>query len=163
MGSRRAARRGGTRTAAAACRITASPSTPASAGASAATSSEGALQSRPGRRSPPRGPSEVAPVDPQIAKVVRSLPAHGVLVARVEKESPAATAGLKAGTKQITVDGESALVGGDVIVSADGKDIRSPAQLSDAVSARMPGDVITLDVSRNGHERTVGVKLGKAP
>ena len=105
---------------------------------------------------------EVAPVDPQLAKAVRSLPAHGVLVERVLKGSPAARAGLKEGTKPITVDGESAVVGGDVIVSADGTDIRSPGQLSDTVSAREPGDVIHLGVTRNGRERTVDVKLGKA-
>jgi len=106
---------------------------------------------------------EVAPIDPQIANVVHSIPAHGVLVVVVVRGSPAARAGLRAGTRQITVDGESALVGGDVIVSVAGKDIRSPAQLIDAVSARRPGDTISLEVSRNHHERSVRVKLGNAP
>jgi S1-C subfamily serine protease len=86
-----------------------------------------------------------------------------VLVVVVVRGSPAARAGLRAGTRQITVDGESALVGGDVIVSVAGKDIRSPAQLIDAVSARRPGDTISLEVSRNHHERSVRVKLGNAP
>jgi S1-C subfamily serine protease len=86
-----------------------------------------------------------------------------VLVAGVVKGSPAAKAGLKAGTKQVTVDGQSALLGGDVIVSADMKSIRSPAELSEVVGAREPGDVIVLHVSRNGRERTLRVRLGTAP
>jgi S1-C subfamily serine protease len=106
---------------------------------------------------------EVAPVDPRLAEIERSLPRQGVFVVRVLKGSPAAKAGLKAGTKQITVDGESALVGGDVIMSAGGKAVHSPAQLTDAVSERKPGSVIDLSVSRNGRKRTVHVKLGEAP
>jgi S1-C subfamily serine protease len=106
---------------------------------------------------------EVAQIDPQAAAVLDSLPAHGVLVVAVVKRSPAARAGLKAGTRQVTVDGRSALLGGDVIVSADGKQIRSPAQLSNVVSAHSPGDRIRLAVSRNRHERIVQVELGNAP
>jgi S1-C subfamily serine protease len=106
---------------------------------------------------------EVAQVDPRLAAIERRLPRQGVFVIRVLKGSPAAKAGLKAGTKQITVDGESALVGGDVIVSAGGNTVHSPAQLTDAVSERKPGSVIDLAVSRNGRERTVQVKLGEAP
>lgn len=105
---------------------------------------------------------EVAPIDPQVAKAV-GLPAEGVLVAGVVKGSPAAKTGLKAGTRQVTVDGQSALVGGDVIVSVAGLKIRSPAELSEVVGARAPGDVIVLHVSRNGRERTLRVKLGTAP
>ena len=106
---------------------------------------------------------EVATIDAGFRNVVRNLPAHGVLVVGVVKGSPAARAGLKAGTKPITVDGVSALVGGDVIESAAGTDIRSPAELSDVVNAQRPGAEITLDVSRNGQERTLRVQLGTAP
>ena len=106
---------------------------------------------------------EVAQIDPQVAAAAGSLPAQGVLVVAVVKRSPAARAGLKAGTRQVTVDGQSALLGGDVIVSADGKPIRSPSQLSSLVSAHSPGDTIRLEAVRNRHERTVQVKLGDAP
>jgi S1-C subfamily serine protease len=106
---------------------------------------------------------EVAPVDPNVAKVVRSLPPHGVVVVRVVEGGPAAHAGLKPATRQVTVDGEGALLGGDVIVSAERREIRSPAELSDVVGSLRPGAVIALRVSRDRHERTVAVKLGTAP
>ena len=106
---------------------------------------------------------EVAQLDPQVAAALDNLPAQGVLVVAVVHRSPAAGAGLKSGTRQVTVDGQSVLLGGDVIVSADGKQIRSPAQLSNVVSAHSPGDMIRLAVFRNRHERTVQVKLGNVP
>jgi S1-C subfamily serine protease len=105
---------------------------------------------------------EVAPIDPQVAAAVH-LPAHGVLIVGVIKGSPAARAGLKAGTRPVTVAGQGALLGGDVIVSADGKRIVSPAQLTNVVTAHSPGDSLQLVVVRNRHERTVRVKLGNAP
>ena len=106
---------------------------------------------------------EVAPIDPQVAAAIGSLPAHGVLVVAVVKRSPAARAGLKAGTRQVTVEGQSALLGGDVIVSVNGKHLSSPAQLSDAVSAHSPGDSIRLEVVRSRHQRSLRVTLGNAP
>jgi S1-C subfamily serine protease len=106
---------------------------------------------------------EVAPIGPQVGAAMRSLPAHGVVVVAVVKGSPAAKAGLMAGTKQVTVDGQSALLGGDAIVSVDGRQIRSTAQLSNAVSAHSPGDSIRLGVVRDRRKRTVQVTLGNAP
>jgi S1-C subfamily serine protease len=106
---------------------------------------------------------EVAPVDPRIAGVVRGVPDHGVLVVKAVAGSPAARAGLKAGTQPVTVNGESVLAGGDAIVAVDGKSIDIPAQLADAVRLHKPGDALTLKVARAGTERTVTVRLGNAP
>ena len=106
---------------------------------------------------------EVAPLDSQVAAVVRGLPDHGVLVVQVVAGSPAARAGLKAGTQQVTVAGEAVAVGGDAIVAADGRGIDTPAQLEDLVRAHKPGDALRLEVVRDGHTRTVAVTLGNAP
>jgi S1-C subfamily serine protease len=106
---------------------------------------------------------EVAPVDPQLASVVRGVPEHGVLVMKTVAGSPAAKAGLEAGTRLVTVNGESILTGGDAIVAVDGKAINTPEQLADAVRAHKPGDELRLLVSRSGRERTVTVDLGNAP
>jgi S1-C subfamily serine protease len=106
---------------------------------------------------------DVAPIDPRLAEVVHSLPPHGVAVVAVVKGGPAARAGLKPAKRQVIVDGEGALLGGDVIVSAAGQEIRSPAELSDVVGKYKPGAVIELRVSRDRRERTVAVRLGTAP
>jgi S1-C subfamily serine protease len=106
---------------------------------------------------------EVETIDPDLAKVVRGLPERGVVVARVVTGSPAAAAGLEAATRQVTVDGVSGLVGGDAIVTLDGKSVTSSAQLADDVAIHRPGDHVRLEVVRNGATRTVDVTLGNVP
>jgi serine protease Do len=106
---------------------------------------------------------QVETIDPDLAKVVRGLPAHGVVVARVVKGSPAAVAGLAAASRQVTVDGVSGLVGGDAIVALDGKSVASSAQLADDVALHKPGDKLRLEVVRDGKSRTVDVTLGNVP
>jgi S1-C subfamily serine protease len=106
---------------------------------------------------------EVATIDPSVARIVRGLPAHGVLVVKVVKGSPAAKAGLKAATQQVTVNGTSTFVGGDAIVAAEGKSVSSTAQLGDIVALQKPGDALKLKVVRSGKARTVVVTLGNAP
>jgi S1-C subfamily serine protease len=106
---------------------------------------------------------EVQTLDPAVAKVVHGLPSKGVLVARVTKGGPAAKAGLKAGTHQVTVDGASALLGGDTITALDGSPITSSDRLAEAIGRRKPGDKVTLTVVRGGSTRTVHVTVGSAP
>ena len=106
---------------------------------------------------------QVETIDPSVAAVVRGLPAHGAVVARVVAGSPAAKAGLKAATNQVTVNGVGALLGGDVVVSADGKAVTTSEQLSGVVAAHKPGDHLKLQVVRGGKSRTVTVTLGNVP
>ena len=105
----------------------------------------------------------VEEINPEVAAVVRGLPSHGVAVVQVVKKSPAARAGLEAGTRQVTVNGVGMLIGGDVIEKIDGKTITSTAQLADVVAQHEPGDKLRLAVARGGRSRTVDVKLGNVP
>jgi Lon-like protease len=45
----------------------------------------------------------------------------------------------------------------DVIVSANGKDVKSPEDLSEVMSGVKPGETVTLRIERDGAERTVQV------
>ena len=60
-----------------------------------------------------------------VSRLVRGIPGAGVTIASVRPGSPAAKAGLKAATSQVTADGQTALLGGDSITALDGKPIRS--------------------------------------
>ena len=106
---------------------------------------------------------EVAAIDPSVTRVVRGLPAHGLVVVKVVKGSPAAKAGLKTATEQVTVNGVNAFVGADAIVAADGKPVSATAQLGDIVGLHKPGDRLELEVVRGGKSRTVEITLGNAP
>jgi putative serine protease PepD len=63
----------------------------------------------------------------------------------------------------VTVNGVGTLLGGDVIVRAEGQSVASPAQLGAIVAAHRPGDRLQLVVMRNGNRRTVTVTLGDVP
>jgi 2-alkenal reductase len=77
--------------------------------------------------------------------------------------SPAAKAGIRAGTRRVTVNGMSALLGGDMIIAIDGQPVAGAQQLGRAVASRRPGDRVNLEVVRGGRSRTVGVTLGDTP
>jgi len=108
------------------------------------------------------------PITPTLGQILHLPVSSGMLIAKVEPGSGAAAAGLEGGTRQITVAGESYVVGGDVIARLDGQDVSSLAGLRDLISAKKPGDGVTLRVyratSKNGWKQmTVHVKLGRQP
>ena len=106
---------------------------------------------------------QIDEIDPTVAKAIRGLPAHGVEVVKVVKGSPAAKAGLKAATRPVTVDGVSALSGGDSIVAVDGTKVESPSQLAAILAHHKPGDTLSFAVVRGGVSRTVRITLGDVP
>jgi S1-C subfamily serine protease len=106
---------------------------------------------------------EMATITSELASNVRLPVDQGVLIQRVRTDSPAARAGLRGGTTQVVVDGESYLVGGDVITKADGQPIESAEQLRSVVTSKQPGDEITLEVHRQNETKEVTVKLGRQP
>jgi S1-C subfamily serine protease len=103
------------------------------------------------------------PVAPALAQLFRLPVHHGLLVQRVTAGSGAEAAGIKAGTTQVTVSGESYLLGGDLIVRADGVTVNSVAQLRDVLAAKKPGDRIALVVYRADKQLKIDVRLGRQP
>jgi S1-C subfamily serine protease len=83
---------------------------------------------------------------PELAKAF-DLPEDidGVVVAKVQEESPAAKAGLKRG---------------DVITKFKGKKVGDANQLRNAVAQQSPGDEVNVSIRRDGESQTMTVKLG---
>jgi S1-C subfamily serine protease len=106
---------------------------------------------------------EARPIDKEIAKIFNLPVEEGLLVVRVFEDSGAAKTGLKAGTTQVVVAGESYRLGGDIIVEADGKVVKTPEELREAVSAKKPGDKVRIEAYRDGDKRTFDVTLGRQP
>jgi S1-C subfamily serine protease len=63
----------------------------------------------------------------------------------------------------VTVGGESAVVGGDAIVSLDGAPVDSSSRLVAMLADHKPGDQVQLGIVREGQDKTVTVTLGNAP
>jgi S1-C subfamily serine protease len=106
---------------------------------------------------------EAKAIQPQIAKILHLPVQHGLMIARVIAGTGADKAGLVAGKTPVIVAGESWPAGGDIIVKADGHPVATIERLRDLVSAKKPGDSVTLDIDRNTTKLTVKVKLGRQP
>ncbi|HVG87906.1 MAG: S1C family serine protease [Gaiellales bacterium] len=98
---------------------------------------------------------------PDVAKALNLNVQSGVIVGQVVDGSPAAKAGLKGGTTPVTVDGQSLMSGGDVIVKIDGTDINTFADLAQTIAQKKPGETIPIEILRNGQTQTVNVTLGE--
>ncbi len=98
-------------------------------------------------------------VDQTIANAM-NLPAdqQGVLVEQVQPGSLAEKAGLQAGSKSITINGQDVTVGGDIITALNDQPITSIDDLRSAL-AQLPSDhPLTLTVLRDGKETQVQVQ-----
>ncbi len=73
---------------------------------------------------------------------------HGILVASVTPNGPAATAGLRAG---------------DVIVQIDNTPVIGVQSLGDALLSKSPGDTVAVTINRGSQQMTVNVTLGELP
>lgn len=103
------------------------------------------------------GVSSIA-VTPSVARQLGLGVNRGALVVSVAEGSPADRAGLRGASP----GGTGALSrGGDVLVRVDGRRISSPEDLSAAIAARRPGDVIAVEALRAGRRITARVQLAE--
>lgn len=87
----------------------------------------------------------------------------GVLILQIQPDSPAQGAGLLGSDQEVTINGETVLIGGDVITRADGNDISDIPQLAAYLQEVGAGEQVTLTVLRNGELLTIEVELGQQP
>jgi len=92
----------------------------------------------------------------------------GALVQSVQKGTPAEKAGIRGGTVNGSVENGQVAVGGDIVVSIEGKAVKSSEDLAADVAAKKPGDTISVGLLRGngkgGYEhKMVSVKLASRP
>jgi S1-C subfamily serine protease len=102
-------------------------------------------------------------VDPEISRLFNLPAERGLLVVRVYDGSGAAKAGLRAGTREVVVAGQSYRLGGDFIVEIDGKRVSESQDLRRAIMGKQVGDKITLEAYRGDDKRSFDVTLGRQP
>jgi S1-C subfamily serine protease len=105
----------------------------------------------------------VQPVDREVSRLFDLPVRRGLMVVRVYDSSAADKAGLRAGTDEVVVSGESYLLGGDTLVAIDGRELATGEDLRDAISARKPGDKLTIEAYRGSEKRSFEVTLGRQP
>lgn len=87
----------------------------------------------------------------------------GVLIIDVDEKSPAESIGLRAGTLDVTIEGESWVLGGDILVAVDGHNVKTLEQYSSVFGSLKVGQSIQLTVARDGDYLIKSVTLGERP
>jgi serine protease Do len=90
----------------------------------------------------------VQEITPDLSQSLGMQTTDGTIVDQLSPDGPAQRAGLQAG---------------DVIVSVNGQTVKSPTQLTRQVAFAHPGDVIRLDVLRNGKPLQITAHAGVRP
>jgi S1-C subfamily serine protease len=103
-------------------------------------------------------------LNPTLSASDSNLPAHGLLIAGVAKNSPADAAGLIGGSKRLVVGGQSYCTGGDTITAIDGHSVSTLEDLQQRLSAYAAGEKVKLAVTGgDGAKRTVTIAVGSMP
>jgi 2-alkenal reductase len=104
-------------------------------------------------------------LDPELAQAMR-LPREqrGALLEEITVGGPADQAGLVGSTSTITINGQDVLIGGDVIIALDNKEIKS---LDDVIAYlatdASPGEKLKVTILRDGRQQDIDVVLGVRP
>jgi S1-C subfamily serine protease len=88
-----------------------------------------------------------------LAKIFNVPQSTGVLVQRVAAGSPAERTGLRPGTRKATIDGQTFVVGGDIILSIGSVQVGEPGSRERILALRrslVPGSTLTIVVLRDG-------------
>lgn len=88
------------------------------------------------------------PITPTLAKAMGRPNHDGVVIDKVEPDSPAAKADLHQG---------------DIVVAVDGNPIKGSRDLAMTIAAIQKGDTAKLTVWRDGHEQAIDVKIAAQP
>jgi S1-C subfamily serine protease len=84
----------------------------------------------------------------------------GVLVEEVQSGSLAETAGLRAGSKTATINGQRVTLGGDVITALNGQSVSSIEELKAGLAQLTNDQPLALTILRDGKEVDVTIKPG---
>ena len=103
-------------------------------------------------------------IDPDLAKVLNLKDAVGFLVITVVENSPAAKAGIHGSDETVQVEGVNYPIGGDIILSVDGKQVRKIDDiLIHLQRAKSVGDEMTLEILREGRTTNITIALEERP
>lgn len=88
---------------------------------------------------------------------------HGFMVEDVEDGSPAADAGLSAGTLDVVVQGVAWILGGDIIMALDGRPVRTPGAFLDTMKSMPVGRTIEVEYLREGIRHRTALVVREHP
>jgi S1-C subfamily serine protease len=102
------------------------------------------------------------PIGPDLASQMGLAADNGVLIQRVLPGGGAERAGLHGGNQQAYVGNTPIMLGGDLIVAIDGKQITDPQDISAMMDKHQAGDTVTVTVLRGRRQMNFKLVLGEA-
>lgn len=87
----------------------------------------------------------------------------GALVEGVSTASPAAAVGIKGGTRSATLQDQTFILGGDIIVAIDDTRIETFDDLIAFLGDKQPGDRVAVTIERDGQREVLQVTLTQRP
>lgn len=98
-----------------------------------------------------------------LQRLLRLPLTDGLLVEEVEDDSPAKEAGLVTGPLSLVIDGVPWVLGGDIVVSLQGRPVETAEVFAQVVSQFQVGQEIRIEVMRDGHRLERVVVLRERP
>ena len=100
-------------------------------------------------------------VTPTLARRLGLKVSRGALIVNVEPGFAAARAGLRQGSSEREINGQTVQTGGDVILAIGGRPVRAGEDVARIVTLDLrPGQTVRFTVLRNGKRVVVPVRLG---
>jgi len=105
---------------------------------------------------------EFVAIDPSLAALGVDAKS-GLLVQQAIAAGPAEKAGLRGGDESAVLNGESIVLGGDIVQKLDGRPLKTAEAVRAVLDTKKPGDTVTLEFRREGATRTARIVLGDRP
>ncbi len=103
-------------------------------------------------------------LSPDLAKALKLSVDSGALIVEVTPKGPADKAGLRGGSTRAQIGNNVVIVGGDIIVKADGETIADADAFIRYLRKLRPGDRVRIEVVRwNGGREVLNVTMGERP
>jgi S1-C subfamily serine protease len=101
-------------------------------------------------------------IGPDLASQMGLAADAGVLIQKVVPGGAAERAGLRGGTEQAFVGNIPILLGGDLIVAIDGREVTDPQDISEMMDKHQAGDAVSVTIFRGRKQMTLKLLLGEA-
>jgi putative serine protease PepD len=88
---------------------------------------------------------------------------HGLMISQVVKGESADRAGIEGGSTPVRLRGDAYYFGGDILVTLDDEKIVSLDDVNRVMNRRRPGDVIPVEVVRDGRRLKLSMRLTEKP
>jgi len=103
-------------------------------------------------------------INPEMAEELGLSVKEGVLIVQVIPRGPAERAGVRGGNRRVRVGNTILSIGGDILVSIDGKKVSNLDDLTTYLdTSKRVGDTVKLGLLRNGNPLSIELKLGERP